>query len=65
MTDVPGEQLDEEPQDERGAPGSRDTGSDKPSGGPADRPAGASDEEDVTTVAPQDADDEAPYLQPE
>jgi hypothetical protein len=65
MTDVPGEQLDEEPQDERGAPGSRDAGSDKPSGGPADRPAGTSDEEDVTTVAPQDADDEAPYLQPE
>ena len=40
MTEVPGEQLDEEPQDERGAPGSRATGSDKPSAGPADRPAG-------------------------
>jgi hypothetical protein len=64
MTDVPGEQLDEEPQDERGAPGSRDTGSDKPSAGPADRPAGKSDEADVTAIAPQDAEDESPYLQP-
>ena len=65
MTDVPGEQLQEEPQEERGAPGSRDTGSDQPSGGPADRPAGTSDEEDATTVAPQDTgEDEAPYLQP-
>ncbi|OKH75040.1 hypothetical protein EB74_32985 [Mycobacterium sp. SWH-M5] len=32
--------LSEEPQEERGAPGSRDTGSDQPSGGPADRPSG-------------------------
>ncbi|MGE5697453.1 MAG: hypothetical protein ACM4D3_20130 [Candidatus Sericytochromatia bacterium] len=30
----------EEPQEARGAPGSRDTGSDQPSGGPADRPSG-------------------------
>lgn len=30
--------LSEEPQEQRGAPGSRDTGSDAPSGGPADRP---------------------------
>ncbi len=37
---TPGEHLPEEPQDERGAPGSRDTGSDQPSGGPADRPSG-------------------------
>jgi hypothetical protein len=64
MTDVPGEQLDEEPQNERGAPGSRDTGSDKPSAGPADRPAGKSDEADVTAVEPQDAAAESPYLQP-
>lgn len=35
-----GEHLSEEPQDQRGAPGSRDTGSDAPSGGPADRPSG-------------------------
>ena len=44
MSEEPGAQLDEEPQDERGAPGSRDTGSDEPSGGPADRPAGRLDE---------------------
>jgi hypothetical protein len=31
---------DEEPQEARGAPGSRDTGSDAPAAGPADRPAG-------------------------
>jgi hypothetical protein len=30
----------EEPQEARGAPGSRDTGSDAPAAGPADRPAG-------------------------
>lgn len=63
MTDVPGEQLDEEDQDERGAPGSRDTGSEKPGGGPVDRPAGGSDEESDTSVAPQDSDDDAPNLQ--
>ncbi|MGE2713520.1 hypothetical protein ACQI4L_05645 [Mycolicibacterium litorale] len=32
--------LSEEPQEQRGAPGSRDTGADVPSGGPADRPSG-------------------------
>ena len=37
---TPGEHLPEEPQEERGAPGSRDTGADQPSGGPADRPSG-------------------------
>jgi hypothetical protein len=36
-----GNQLSEEPQSERGEMGSRDTGSDRPSGGPADRPEGA------------------------
>ena len=34
------EHHEEEPQSERGAPGSRDTGSDEPGGGPVDRPAG-------------------------
>lgn len=63
MTDVPGEQLDEESQDERGAAGSRDTGSDKASGGPADRPSGGSDEDADTAVDPQESDDEAPNLQ--
>jgi hypothetical protein len=37
---TPGENVREEPQEERGALGSRDTGSDLPSGGPADRPSG-------------------------
>jgi hypothetical protein len=36
-----GQHLSEESQAERGEPGSRDTGSDKPSGGPTDRPEGA------------------------
>lgn len=55
MTDTPAEHLDEEPQDERGPMGSRDTGSDEPGGGPAARPAGDSDEETDTSVDPQDA----------
>ena len=38
---TPGNQLSEEPQSERGEIGSRDTGSDRPSGGPTDRPEGA------------------------
>ena len=37
MSDTPGEHLTEEPQSERGPMGSRDTGSDEPGGGPADR----------------------------
>jgi hypothetical protein len=41
MSDTtPGAQLEEEPQSERGPMGSRDTGSDEPGGGPADRPEG-------------------------
>ena len=64
MSDKPGEQLDEEPQEERGPEGSRDTGSDEPAGGPVDRPAGTSDEESDTSVQPQDAEDpDAPDLQ--
>lgn len=38
---TPDQNLTEEPQEERGAPGSRDTGSDEPSGGPVDRPSGS------------------------
>jgi hypothetical protein len=49
----PAAHLREEPQSERGAPGSRDTGSDEPGGGPVDRPAGTADEETDTTVDPQ------------
>jgi hypothetical protein len=64
MSDQPGEQLEEEPQSERGPEGSRDTGSDEPSGGPADRPAGTSDEESDTSVEPQEAQEpDAPDLQ--
>jgi hypothetical protein len=64
MSQTPGEHLDEEPQAERGARGSRDTGSDEPSGGPVDRPAGAADEESDTSVAPQEAQHpDAPDLQ--
>ena len=52
---TPSGHLEEEPQSERGAPGSRDTGSPGPGGGPADRPAGGSDEDSDTTVDPQGA----------
>lgn len=64
MSEEPGEHLDEEPQSERGPAGSRDTGSDEPSGGPVDRPAGSADEEADTSVDPQEAQDpESPDLQ--
>ena len=64
MSDKPGEHLEEEPQEERGPEGSRDTGSDEPAGGPAQRPAGTSDEESDTSVQPQDAEDpDAPDMQ--
>jgi hypothetical protein len=46
MTDEPAE----EPQAERGAPGSRDTGSDEPAGGPTDRATGTSDEDSHSSV---------------
>jgi hypothetical protein len=49
----PAAHLQEEPQSERGVPGSRDTGSPGPGGGPVDRPAGGSDEDSDTTVDPQ------------
>jgi hypothetical protein len=64
MSDTPGHHLDEEPQEERGPLGSRDTGSDEPSAGPADRPSGTADAESDTSVkpaAPQDPS--APNLQ--
>ncbi len=64
MSDKPGEQLDEEPQEERGAEGSRDTGSDEPGGGPVDRPAGTADEDDDTGIDPQETQHrESPDLQ--
>ena len=55
-----GSWLQEEPQEERGAPGSRDQGlppGEKPSG----RPSGESDAEDYTAIDPQEPD-EGPTL---
>ncbi len=64
MSETPGEHLQEEPQDERGPEGSRDTGSDEPGGGPVDRPAGHADHDDDTGIAPeQSTDSEATDLQ--
>ena len=62
--DVPGAHLTEEPQEERGAPGSRDTGSDEPAGGPVDRPVGTADADDDTSIEAQEPVTEgAPDLQ--
>ncbi|MDP9225517.1 MAG: hypothetical protein M3P18_17075 [Actinomycetota bacterium] len=49
--------LQEEPQEERGAPGSRDEG-----GGPGagDRPVGTSDADDSTSVDPQEPRGDTP-----
>jgi hypothetical protein len=63
MTDRPAEQLSEEPQGERGTPGSRDTGSDEPAGGPVDRPAGTSEEDSDSSVDAKGAkDDDMPQM---
>ncbi len=63
MNSAPGEHLSEEPQAERGAPGSRDTGSDEPAGGPVDRPAGQTEDGESTTIDPQGPiDEESPNL---
>jgi hypothetical protein len=63
MSNSPSEHLAEEPQEERGAPGSRDTGSDEPDGGPVDRPAGKSDETDDSAIDPQGpGHDDSPHL---
>jgi hypothetical protein len=62
MTEEPGTQLNEEPQGERGAEGSRDKGDFTP--GSEHRPAGTSDGRDYTSVDPHGAkDDDAPTLQ--
>jgi hypothetical protein len=53
MSETPGQYLEEEPQEVRGPRGSRDTGSDEPAGGPADRPAGGADDTADTAVKPQ------------
>jgi hypothetical protein len=47
------DRVQPEPQSERGAPGSRDTGSAQPAGGPVDRPAGTATEDTDTTVDAQ------------
>jgi hypothetical protein len=56
--DIPAAHLAEEPQQERGAPGSRDTGAAGPSGGPVERPSGTSDGDSDGSVDPQGAIDE-------
>ena len=53
MTQTPGAHVEEEPQEERGAPGSRYTGSDEPAGGPVDRPAGTAEDDHDTAIDPQ------------
>jgi len=65
MTDTPVKHLTEEPQAERGAPGSRDTGSDEPNAGPADRNTAMSDKGSASSVDPQDSSSVSPiYLPP-
>jgi hypothetical protein len=64
MTERPGEHLEEEPQEARGARGSRDAG-DPPGEGPADRP--ADDRfapEDASGVNPQGPIDDDMTFQP-
>ena len=58
QSDQSGQHLEEEPQQERGEPGSRDTGSDEPSGGPVDRPEGDADADDSSSVDPPETIDE-------
>ncbi len=53
----------EEPQEERGAMGSRDEGG-PPGSGPANRPAGTSDSDDDTGVDPQGTTDPEMTQQP-
>jgi hypothetical protein len=48
------EQLSEEPQSERGEPGSPDSGSDEPSGRAVDRPEGSIDDEAVPSHSDTD-----------
>lgn len=62
MTESNGGNLSEEPQEERGEPGSRDNES-GPQGQQADRPVGTSDADDHTGVDPQDAGDGASTMQ--
>jgi hypothetical protein len=64
MKHTPGADLSEEPQEERGPKGSRDTGSDQPGAGPADRPESKAGERSDTSVEPsKSSDPDAPDLQ--
>ncbi|MFD3523205.1 hypothetical protein [Streptomyces sp. NPDC058653] len=64
MTDAARGRHDEEPQEERGPKGSRDTGSDQPSAGPSDRPSGRSGKRSDTSVKPgEPIDPDSPNLQ--
>jgi hypothetical protein len=62
MTDTPAAHLEEEPQSERGPMGSRDTGSDEPGGGPADRPEGRVEGGSDSTVDAQGSQSGGPDL---
>ena len=62
MTDTAGEHLTEEPQSERGPMGSRDTGSDEPGAGPADRPEGRAEGAPTPAVDPQAPEHGGPDL---
>ena len=65
MSEQPGEHLEEEPQQERGPEGSRDTGSDEPAAGPADREEGRATEQSDTSAKPSEPEEPgAPDLQP-
>ncbi|MCA2217972.1 hypothetical protein [Jidongwangia harbinensis] len=65
MTDTPGDYLDHEPQSERGPVGSRDTGADRPSAGPVDRPVGSADAEADPAAQPEaPPDPDTPILRP-
>jgi hypothetical protein len=64
MNEIPGQHLDEEPQEERGPMGSRDTGSEEPSGGPVDRPEGTADDTADSSIKPgRPEHPDAPNLQ--
>ena len=64
MEEQPGARLREEPQEERGAKGSRDAGSKNPDEGKAGRPSGTADEKSDTSVLPQKTkDSDSPHLQ--
>ncbi|MYS18703.1 hypothetical protein GA0115240_100411 [Streptomyces sp. DvalAA-14] len=67
MSRTPGADLPEEPQEERGPKGSRDTGSERPSAGSGastGRPAAGADERSDSSVEPsRPIDPDAPRLQ--